>query len=164
MNQWKAYFISASVCNAFLLYYFTEPWSRLVEIGFQTYSPTPCTVWLSLSGARLYKYVHAFAHTCAATVCLALRGSMQKPPFNQFVIDKHLFWVLFLLFIMRFLLWSEREPRRKMHTHVAKHHTTRSQPKAPRWMCRLYFSTRMSLCLCERIWDDDKEFKHSSDV
>lgn len=64
MNQWKVYFISASVCIAFLLYYFTELWSRLVEIVFHTCSLLPCTVWLLLSGAYIQIHWYICAQMC----------------------------------------------------------------------------------------------------
>lgn len=56
MNQWKVHFTLASVCKAFLLYYFIELWSWLVEISFHTYSLSPRAVWLSL-WALTYKCV-----------------------------------------------------------------------------------------------------------
>lgn len=63
---------------------------------------------------------------------------------------------------MRFVWWIEMADLLLMHKESMLHIETldRLKPFEGSTLCvPVAFSTRLSLCLCERIWDVDKEFK-----
>lgn len=165
MNQWKVHFTSASFCNAFLLYYFIELRSWLVEISFHTYSLSPRAVWLSLSGAHIQvRLIHLHWYVAHTDSLSGAVGSMR----TSHVI---MLWSTNLLFVLvhnevclvnengRSVIDAQRENAQHTKTLV------RLRPFERTVLCMpVTFSTCLSLCLCQRIWDVDKEFKECLDV
>lgn len=129
MNQWKAYFVSASVWEAFLLYYFTKLWSWLV-----VFVPIPWRLVQSGCRCRALTYTNTLIHwdTHVHTHSLSVAvGSMQK---------SHLimFWLTSILFVLA-------------HNEVCLVNRNGRSARGKESTKRAC-STQLNICLLKAIW------------